>query len=364
MISHFYPSRISISETVVPQPVIDFSKDLSFIQKTLLEDHPGVCNPSDPVFVNEMNKNFRITEERLLAADILEEKIQSLQEFGRSFRDAHLWVRYDLSKIEPPAALREVRPFGIEEIKQGVYWIHTPTFHPSKDETKKINEIIQSLPLFREHTVIFDLRGNGGGNSSWGEDLLKALFGEGYVLQQLVKSQHNVYAEWRISRGNLDHVKALICIIRDQFGENHPATDWIQRIYHGMENAFLRGENYYCEPPDIDQSTQPSDVTNFFKGRIIAIIDKGCGSACLDFLDLLKAMNAKVTFVGEPTGADSVYMELREVALPSGKGTLGFPIKVYRNRPRGHNAPHLPDVHYRGNLQDTKELQSFVLKDC
>ena len=97
---------------------------------------------------------------------------------------------------------------------------------------------------------------------------------------------------------------------------------------------------------------------------MVAIIDQHCGSACLDFLDGLKAMDVNVIFIGETTGADSVYMELRTVTLPSGQGILGLPIKVYRNRVRGHNVPHEPTIQYNGNLKDTQELQNFVLKTC
>jgi|GEM_PF-963744 len=357
----FCTSPTYTSEIVMPQHVIDFNKDLTFIRKTLLEDHPGVCNALDAEFLDEMEKNFKIAEQKLLTTDVIEEKAKILQELGRSFHDAHLWIRYDLSKTAISSTPREIRPFGIQEVKQGVFWVNIPTFHPSTDETKNLNEIIKSLAGFREQTIIFDLRGNGGGNSSWGVELLNALFGEEYVNQQLAESNRNVYIEWRISQGNLDHVKALIPILQDQFGENHPTTQQLKINYKEMEDAFLHGENYYSESQGIDQPTQSSNAINSFSGHIIAIIDKSCGSACLDFIDDLKAMNANITFVGETTGADSVYMELRTVSLPSEKGTLGFPIKVYRNRPRGHNVPHTPDIQYKGNLQDTAELQSFIL---
>lgn len=357
----FSVSPVYASEMVIPHQAIDFNKDLTFIHKTLLENHPGVCNALDTGFLDEMEKNFKIAEQNLLATDVTVEKVEILQELGRSFHDAHLWVHYDLSETKISTTSREVRPFSIQKVKEDVYWVNIPTFHPPKDEVKNLNEIIESLPQFRDQIIIFDLRGNGGGNSFWGVDLLKALFGGEYVNQQLAKSKRNVYTEWRISQGNLNHVKALIPIIQDQFGENHPTTQWVKRTYKGMENASLRGENYYSESSDIDQPIESSNAINSFRGHIIAIIDKGCGSACLDFIDDLKSMNADITFIGETTGADSVYMELRKVSLPSGKGTLGFPIKVYRNRPRGHNVPHTPDIQYKGNLQDTAELQSFIL---
>ncbi|MGL4539818.1 MAG: S41 family peptidase [Candidatus Rhabdochlamydia sp.] len=346
------------SEMVESNQVIDFNKDLTFIQKTLLENHPGVCNTLDPKFLEEMEKSFKIAKQKLFDTNTIEEKAKILREVGRGFCDAHLWICYNLNKPERPIASRERRPFSIQELKKGTYWINIPTFRPSKDQIKSLNQIIESLAEFRKQTVIFDLRGNGGGNSCWGEELLKALFGEEYTNQQLAKFNQNVYSEWRISQGNLDHIQELIPIVKKQFGENHLAVQLIKNTYKGMQDAFLRGENYYSELSDLDALS--SNAVSSFSGRIVAIIDKSCASSCLSFIDGLKAMNADIIFIGESTGMDTVYTELRRVTLPSGKGTLGFPIKVKRNHPRGHNVPYMPDIQY-SDLQNTTELQNFVL---
>lgn len=344
-----------------PLQANDFNKDLSFIQKTLLENHPGVCNELDPTFNKEIEKNFKTALQQLNSAKSDEEKAKILQELGHSFNDAHLWICYNFDKNNAQYEVSEIRPFNIEKLNEEYYWINIPNFHPSKDQIQDLNRIIESLPQLREKKVIFDLRGNGGGNSAWGEELLQALFGKEYAIQQLAKSKENVYTEWRVSQGNLEHVKELISLVTEQQGSFHPIVLRVEYIYKGIKDALSQKKNFYSEPPEFDWSLSRSNATNAFDGRIIAIIDKRCGSACLGFLDGLKAMNANVTFVGEPTGVDSVYMELRKVTLPSGKGTLGFPIKVYRNRPRGHNVPHLPDILYKSNLQNTLALQNFVL---
>ena len=80
------------------------------------------------------------------------------------------------------------------------------------------------------------------------------------------------------------------------------------------------------------------------------------------FIDELKGMKANITLIGEVTGADSMYMELRVVPLPSGKGKFGFPIYVYIGPSREHNIPYYPDIQYSGNLQNTIEVQNFILK--
>lgn len=352
---------IHTSEIIGAKQQNAFNNDFVFIQKTLMENHPGVCNALDPHFVEDMQKIFKNTQ-KLFSHASDEEKIKILQEMGDHFHDSHLWILYDRTQEKLPIKTLEVRTFSLLELKKGTYWIDIPNFHPSKDQIHNLKIIIESLPHLRNHTIVFDLRGNSGGNSSWGEELLNALFGEEYVNQQLTKSRYNVYADWRISQGNLEHVKGLIAIVQKQFWENHPSVQTIKDIEGGMKIAYSRGEKYYSELPNIDQGASLNAV-NSFNGQIIAVIDKKCGSSCLDFLDHLKAMKANVIFVGETTSADSVYMELRKVILPSGKGTLAFPVKVYRNRLRGHQVPHVPNISYNGHLQDTAELKNFFISD-
>jgi hypothetical protein len=244
----------------------------------------------------------------------------------------------------------------------GIHWIDVPTFHPSKDQSKVLLQIIEKLLQLREQIVIFDLRGNGGGNSLWGETLLKAFFGKEYAEQRLAESSRDIYVEWRVSSENLEHVKGFIPMMKSEFEENYPAIKWAKNTYAGMEKAFSRGEYYYSELKTDEDCSPFPDAVNPVRGRVMVIVDAGCGSACLDFIDGLKSMKADLVLLGQTTGADSLYMELRKVPLPSGKGMLGFSIKVYRNHPRGHNIPYISDIRYEGNLHDTTEVQKFVLK--
>lgn len=258
-----------------------------------------------------MEKSFKIAQQKLLNMNAVEEKAKILQELGRSFQDIHLWITYGLDKPEMAMLSRERCSFGIQELKKGIYWINIPTFRPSKDQIKSLNQMIESLAEFRKQTIILDLRGNGGGNSCWGEELLKALFREEYANHQLAKFNQNIYSEWRISRGNLDHIKELIPMMQEQFGENYLKLQLFKNDCKEMEDAFLRGENYYSDSPDVDQAALSSNVASSFSGRIIAIIDKNCASSSLIFIDFLKAMNTDVVLIGEQTGIDTAYTEFK-----------------------------------------------------
>jgi hypothetical protein len=60
-------------------------------------------------------------------------------------------------------------------------------------------------------------------------------------------------------------------------------------------------------------------------------------------MDLFKAM-PNVRFLGQPTNADSNYLEVRYVDLPSGLGYYSIPMKVWRKRPRASGQGYTPDV--------------------
>lgn len=341
---------------------IDFYQDLLYIRDTLIENHPGMHNNLDPDFKEHLEDDFLHAQKLLLRATSADQRALILQDFGKSFKDTHLWVRYTLgtAKGNGSTAVQKKSP-SIHEIVHGVHWAKIPHFEPAENQIAEFKSIISLLPTLRDQTIIFDLRGNGGGNSSWGDQILGALFGTQYVDHKIRAVKSHQYVEWRASKGNVAYIQSLIPAITKEFGEQHEVTDWIKKVYQGLHHALLMQEHYYVEPSETATPNPVEATQSLFRGTIIAIIDKGCGSACLDFIDGLKEVNADTIFIGETTAADSVYMELRTVSLPSGKGSMGFPIKVYRNRPRGHNAPHVPTIEYN-DLKNDQNLRTFALE--
>jgi len=86
---------------------------------------------------------------------------------------------------------------------------------------------------------------------------------------------------------------------------------------------------------------------NPMQGKVYFLTDNACGSACLDFADIVRRMPG-VIHIGLPTYADSVYMEANGRLLPSGLATLQYPMKVYRNRLRKNNEFYVPQIVWTG----------------
>ena len=91
------------------------------------------------------------------------------------------------------------------------------------------------------------------------------------------------------------------------------------------------------------------------------LTDHACFSACLDFADVILNI-PDVIHIGLETKADAVYIDNRAVWLPSGNGRLGFSMKVYRNRQRGHNESYVPDLIWEGDIRDDKALEDWIIE--
>jgi hypothetical protein len=74
------------------------------------------------------------------------------------------------------------------------------------------------------------------------------------------------------------------------------------------------------------------------------IVSGNCASACLDGVDLFTQFRG-VKLMGAPTSADTNYMDIRRQPLPSGRGSVILPTKIWVNRPRASGQvyrPHIP----------------------
>jgi hypothetical protein len=92
---------------------------------------------------------------------------------------------------------------------------------------------------------------------------------------------------------------------------------------------------------------------------VFLLTDPGCGSACLDFADLLLGLPG-VTQVGLPTFADAVYVDVNDAELPSGLATLSYGMKVFRHRVRANNQWYEPKYRWPGGPMTGEALAKWL----
>ncbi|WP_026871370.1 S41 family peptidase [Inquilinus limosus] len=279
-------------------------------------------------------------------------------------------------------------PASLTEPADGIYWLRIPSFSANPPQWGALAPLYRTLNQ-RQHDIagakalVMDIRGNRGGNSTLAEVFIYLLFDRGALLEASDTAGRDSYVDWRASPDNLRDAEGWLA----PNSQEQTASDaWIQSIIDGMREALDRGEVFFRETlrpvrfnedpralpfwqspiapasdgPDASRSSQAFVDPVPMRAKLFVLMDGGCGSACLDFLDYLKRFRG-VTYLGLPTNADTQYMDARSLDLPSGLGRLAIPMKVYRNRQRPAGGYYTPDIEYDGLQRDNASVRGWAL---
>lgn len=254
----------------------------------------------------------------------------------------------------------------LEKKRHSFAYFRLPTFAPQNESQKKALEgvILRAHKANSYKNIIFDIRGNAGGSSTFAEKLLRNIFGHDYVDYCLYKAAEKEVVSWRASTGNIAFLKSLAQNGHPLLQLPEEAKTWALDRASKLKNALEAGSTFYTEThsmPEIKTLPKKSSLA-----RVFIIIDAQNASAALDFIDYAKACG-DVVLLGQPTSADSVYMETRtaDLGTDDAKFTLVLPMKEYQNRTRGHNQPYLPDILWDNQKahaypRNTKEIPGLI----
>ena len=252
--------------------------------------------------------------------------------------------------------------FGSRTLADGTRWYSMPGFDgdPEGAAAKALVLIISEMKrdraaIIAAPRIVLDLRGNGGGSSDWSRQIAVILWGQAAVNGADLDSDG---VDWRASTANLATLEEYRAKWRNAPEISSEAKAWADRIAAGMASARAKGEPLWRETDVPKPPVSAVEAVAKPTARVFVLTDWGCGSACLDAVDLWKALGA--TQVGQETSADSLYMDVRQVPLPSGFARAVIPMKVYRGRPRGSNEPAKPTHPYSGNMQDTESIERWI----
>ncbi len=258
---------------------------------------------------------------------------------------------------------RRARPdFGLRTLDDGAFWLSMPSFDgdPAGDAHQALTALLteaeaKQAELRAAPYVVLDLRGNGGGSSHWSENLAVTLWGADWIRAHNTPPIEAI--EWRASEANLAAIQSYL----DEWtaaGESAQRINWAREIVEGMTEARAAGEPYWRDAAAPRPPLEGPIPTQLVRGPVYVLTDPGCASACLDAVDTWKAAGA--IQIGRETSADTVYMDVRGLDLPSGLATMALPMKVWRGRARGNNEPQRPAHVYDGNLADDAALAAWV----
>lgn len=252
------------------------------------------------------------------------------------------------------------------EFRRRMHWISIPTFQPDGDDRKSFAALHEQIPSMRnDKLIVFDVRGNRGGDPEWGDRLLELLFGREYLETLEARSTRSQVGYRRASKGNLDDYLAALPEVEQNFGRESSTYRALTRFAKDIELAIQNGVRLveYRRPetgPDSAGALANRDARSPVQAKLVLLTDAACASACLMFADTLLATGTAL-HVGGMTSADSIYMEGRKIPLPSGIGELNLPKLMTLHRTRGHNIPLVPRVKWPAPIADQVTLENWVM---
>jgi len=237
-------------------------------------------------------------------------------------------------------------PVGLSEARPGIYLITLSTFSPDEEGRAQYDQLFSELEhriatIEAAKAVVIDLRRNSGGSSSWGEDVAGKLWGRAAVKAKLADYFRHTQVWWLADAQNAAYFRNVASQLRAQ-GRGEVASEVDDTARHIM-GARGRGKRFYIENYGASIGAAEANVAPRRLPPVYVITDGGCASACLDALDVFTRF-PHVKLVGAPTSADSNYLEIRFQALPSGRGTVILPTKIWVDRPRRAGEVYRPDI--------------------
>ena len=247
------------------------------------------------------------------------------------------------------------------EMKQvGEVWIiSVPTLaYSGEEKVKKIRNLISEINThqseLRNSEVVFDVRGNHGGDSGWGEELAAALWGREWV--DWVTSDFDNTVDWRASKSNYTFMQSMV--EREKKAGLADQLAYVTKVRDAMKAALDSG-TALARVEERPKKKEGSAPLNPIKGKIYFFTDGECASACLDFADVMRHL-PNVVHVGLPTSADAIYIDNTYTMLPSGLAGLGYSMKVFRNRVRGNNEWYEPQIRWPGGMMTDESIAKWI----
>jgi hypothetical protein len=243
------------------------------------------------------------------------------------------------------------KPVGMTALAADKRWVGMPDFNGARSGAayEALYPRLAALP--KSGWVVFDLRGNGGGDSTWGSRALVALYGEAYAR---AVGEAGAASKYMIA----DAASAALLrryIAAPEFASSKADNE---SDLAKVEAAMRAGEKMALVAGRADTAAEPLVVRRPHGPRIAAVIDRNCFSSCMNFLQQLQAMGDTVV-LGEPTIGYSPFGEIARHELPSGRGAIYLPSAIFKTA-QATREPFVPGYPYGGNMADEGALQQWV----
>ena len=251
------------------------------------------------------------------------------------------------------------------DLREGLLWIRAQNFNPNHAQYASLKKMLAELRQLKGvRAIVFDVRGNRGGNSAIGGMIFDAATGGLRYDHHGLRKLPEIYAEWRVSDVSIESAKSRLATSLHVYGHGSSQVAWARDLLRSLLVAQAAGSPWARQDTGEHRLTREDMERRDarlrrFAGPVVLLTDDRCASACLDFVDMVRQVPGALQ-LGATTSADSVYIDLGRVHLPSGNH-LFLPLKVWRNRLRGNNQPWVPDYTFDGDLNNDDAVRKWVV---
>jgi hypothetical protein len=238
---------------------------------------------------------------------------------------------------------------GLRRFDEGhIVWVDARSFSIDVQDARLQAVLAELRNVPSTEVVVLDLRGNGGGDSAVGFEVLRAL------LKSDMPPMPAMRTRWRVSPLAVQTLSTHASAVSRT--DASPTSRWIGELHAAMRQALADGKPWI---DDHGVSEDPTPIAGApFRGPLLLLTDEHCASACLTFLDLA-LRHPQTLQVGHETGADTFYSDTAAVPLGNGR-SLVLPLKVYLGRARQPNRPWVPRHVFAGSMDDEVALIAWI----
>ena len=264
----------------------------------------------------------------------------------------------------PPFLRRAPHPIEARVLASGARWIALGNF---VDEPR-LGAVVRSLvaeigAVRRAPYVLFDLRGNPGGNSTWGDKFAAILWGDAAVAAQSAEIEarpgRRAGKYWRATPQVAAAVRAASTEFRARGSDFASVADYWTEVAARVATA-PDGDRALVHDPCCDADPAravPPMPPAIYTGTAFVLIDAGCFSSCVLAANRLVEQGAIA--IGETTGQNEEYGEVVDgPPLPSGLARYLLPVSIIR-QPR-ETLRLIPRVMWPGAMDDDTGLERWI----
>lgn len=274
------------------------------------------------------------------------------------------WRAFDMRDAAPQAAVETTASqtltldnYAITTLDGGVVWVRLPSFSGDPSTSAAIAELAEQIAAGRKAVraapaVVLDVRGNSGGSSFNGDQIVEALWTRAELRRHGPRDKR-IRIGWRASADNLEYWKDWTKAQAERGDAAGSEIAYGEKVIAGLQGAIARGDVLWTESsvgknPPVARRT---DRKPLFAAKVYMLSDGSCASACLDFADRALQMPG-VSLIGAGTSGDGLLMEIRIERSPSGMASAKIAQKIYLNRSRGHLETYSADIEHTGAWDD------------